>query len=114
MTYTSQLTALRNYFNTGITKTHAFRKQQLQKLKAAILNHEQDLYDAMYADLKKSPEETWVTETGMVIAEINEALRKVKSWMQPQRTGTTLVNLPSSSRVVFEPMGVVLIIGPWN
>lgn len=114
MTYTSQLTALRNYFNTGITKTHAFRKQQLQKLKAAILNHEQDLYDAMYADLKKSPEETWVTETGMVIAEINEALRKVKSWMQQQRTGTTLVNLPSSSRVVFEPMGVVLIIGPWN
>ena len=68
--------ALRSYFDSGATKEFFFRKEQLKKLKASILNHEQDLYDALYADLKKSPEETWVTETGMVIAELNAAIKQ--------------------------------------
>jgi aldehyde dehydrogenase (NAD+) len=58
----TSLEKMRQYFNTGTTKPYAFRKEQLKKLKASILNHEQDLYDALHADLKKSPEETWVTE----------------------------------------------------
>jgi aldehyde dehydrogenase (NAD+) len=105
---------LRHYFNSGATKPHAFRKEQLKKLKAAILNHEQDLYDALYADLKKSPEETWVTETGMVLAELNAALKNLHHWMNPERASTNLLNMPSGSRVLKEPLGVVLIIGPWN
>src|SRR5689334_4051671 len=111
---TDQLQALRNYFGSGSTKAYSFRKEQLKKLKASILAHEQDLYDALYADLKKSPEETWVTETGMVLAELNTAISHLKSWMRPDRAGTNLLNLPSRSRVMKEPLGVVLIIGPWN
>lgn len=110
----SSLENMRRYFNSGITKTYAFRKEQLQKLKASILKHEQDLYDALYADLKKSPEESWVTETGLVIAELSAALRHLRGWMSPERAGTNLLNLPSRSRVMREPLGVVLIIGPWN
>lgn len=109
-----KLQALRNYFNSGATKEYSFRKEQLKKLKASILAHEQDLYDALYTDLKKNPEETWVTETGMVIAELNAALKHLRSWMRPDRAGTNLLNLPSRSRVMKEPLGVVLIIGPWN
>jgi aldehyde dehydrogenase (NAD+) len=110
----SSLEAMRRYFNSGATQTYRFRKEQLQKLKASILKHEQDLYDALYADLKKSPEESWVTETGLVISELNAALRNISSWMSPERTGTNLLNLPSRSRIISEPLGVVLIIGPWN
>ncbi|HKC37441.1 MAG TPA: aldehyde dehydrogenase family protein, partial [Chitinophagaceae bacterium] len=77
-------------------------------------DHEQDLYDALYADLKKSPEETWVTETGMVIAELNTALKNLRNWMAPERVSTNLLNLPSGSKILKEPLGVVLIIGPWN
>jgi aldehyde dehydrogenase (NAD+) len=110
----SSLENMRRYFSSGITKTYEFRKEQLQKLKASILKHEQDLYDALYADLKKSPEESWVTETGLVISELNAALRHLRGWMSPERAGTNLLNLPSRSRVMREPLGVVLIIGPWN
>ena len=105
---------LRRFFAGGSTLPYVFRKEQLKNLKASILKHEQHLYDALYADLKKSPEETWVTETGMVIAELNEAIKNLKSWMQPESVNTNLLNMPSGSRVLKEPLGVVLIIGPWN
>ncbi|HJS54202.1 MAG TPA: hypothetical protein VJ765_06645, partial [Chitinophagaceae bacterium] len=69
----SRLEKMRHYFNSGITRPYSFRKGHLKKLRSSILNHEQDLYDSLYADLKKSPEETWVTETGLVISELNAA-----------------------------------------
>jgi aldehyde dehydrogenase (NAD+) len=110
----TSLEKMRLYFNSGASRSYSFRKEQLKKLKASILSHEQDLYDALYADLKKSPEETWVTETGMVIAELNAALKDLRSWMEPESVSTNLLNMPSGSRIMKEPLGVVLIIGPWN
>ena len=109
-----RLQLMRSYFNGGATKPYAFRIQQLKALKAAIVKHEEDLYAALYADLKKSKEESWVTELGMVISELNAILKGLKQWMQPESAGTNLLNLPSSSYVLKEPLGVVLIIGPWN
>ena len=110
----AKLEALRDYFDSGATRSYGFRKEQLAKLKRSILAHEQDLYDALRSDLNKSPEETWVTETGMVIAELNAALKHLRDWMKPERVSTNLLNMPSGSRVMKEPLGVVLIIGPWN
>jgi len=110
----SSLENLRTFFNSGNTQSYAFRKEQLNRLKSSILKHEQDLYDALYTDLKKSPEEVWVTETGMVISELNTAIKKLSKWMKPKRVSTNLLNLPSRSRILSEPLGVVLIIAPWN
>lgn len=109
-----QLLSLKNYFDSGATRPYAFRKQQLQKLKAAILQYEQPLYESLYADLKKNPEESWVTETGFLIGSINSTLKGLREWMQPERVPTNLVNFPSSSYILREPLGTVLIIGPWN
>ena len=114
MAYTNELLNLQNYFKTGETKSYAFRLKQLKKLKQSILKHEDDLYDALNKDLKKSKEETWVTETGMVLSELSAALKHLKNWMEPERVSTNLLNMPSSSRIIPEPLGVVLIIGPWN
>lgn len=105
---------LRQYFQSGVTRPLAFRLTQLKKLKQAVLAHEQEIYAALRADLNKSPEEAWVTEIGLVIKEINHTIRKLPDWMKPERKGTDLVNLPSSSFVVRDPLGTVLIIGPWN
>lgn len=110
----SHLEKMRRHFDSGATRSYAFRKAQLKRLKTAILEHEQELYDALYADLKKSPEEVWATETGMVLAELNTAISNLRDWMEPQSVTTNLLNLPSSSKVIQEPLGVVLIIGPWN
>jgi aldehyde dehydrogenase (NAD+) len=109
-----QLQTMRAFYESGATRTLAFRKQQLQKLKAAIYQYEQPLYDALHKDLKRSAEESWVTELGVVMADINLALRNLRHWMQPQRVSTNLVNLPSASYIFREPLGVVLIISPWN
>lgn len=114
MPNTGSLEGMRSFFQSGATLSSSFRKEQLKKLRAAILENEQALYDALYKDLRKSAEECWVTELGLVIAEINIALKNIDNWMSPERVGTNLLNLPSGSRVYSEPLGVVLIIAPWN
>jgi aldehyde dehydrogenase (NAD+) len=108
------LLPLREFFNENSTRSYSFRKAQLTALKNAILSHEHELHEALYTDLRKSPEESWVTETGFLIAEINHTLRHLKSWMKRDRVRTNLLNFPSRSFIYKEPMGVVLIIGPWN
>jgi aldehyde dehydrogenase (NAD+) len=110
----NKLVAMRRYFESGATKSFSFRKEQLQQLKAALQKHEKDLHEALYADLKKSSEESWVTETGFLLSELNETLQQLKKWMRPEKAKTNLVNFPSSSYIMREPLGVVLIIGPWN
>ena len=114
MTEIGHLERMRAWFNSGATRSYKFRQEQLKKLRAAIIKHEEGIYQALYEDLKRSKEECWVTENGMVLSELNAAIRHVHRWMRPQRTGTNLVNLPSGSKLMSEPLGVVLIIGPWN
>jgi len=109
-----KLQSLSNYFKSGKTKDYSFRKQQLLNLKKAILDNEEELYKCLYTDLKKSKEEVWVTETGFVLTEINDALKHLKKWMSRKKAGTNLLNFPSSSYIIPEPLGVVLIIAPWN
>lgn len=108
------LLRMRHYFDSGVTRSFKFRKEQLLQLKRALLKYEGPLHEALYADLKKSPEESWVTETGFLLTEINTALKHLRGWMQPESIATNLVNLPSSSYIYREPLGTVLIISPWN
>lgn len=108
------LSAARRYFNSGATRTYTFRKEQLQKFKQAILAHEEAINQALYQDLKKSPEEVYASELGLLLAEITVTLKNLRSWMKPVHTGTNVLNLPSSSKIYRDPLGVVLIISPWN
>lgn len=105
---------MRAFFEGGATQSYQFRKEQLIKLKKAILNHSDLLQQALYTDLKKSAEEAWITETGFVLSEISNALRNLQKWMAPETVSTNLLNLPSKSYLLTEPLGVVLIIAPWN
>jgi len=112
---TSVLTAqMRTYFETSVTKPYDFRLQQLQKLKATVQKYEIEIFEALYKDLHKSKEECWITENGFFLSEIGVAIKKLSSWMKPEKVGTNLLNIPSSSFIMPEPLGVVLIISPWN
>ncbi len=110
----ADLRAMRKYFDSGTTLPYRFRKEQLQILRSAVSGYEDRLNAALYQDLKKSPEEIWVTETGFFTAEINKVIRNLKKWMRPRKVPTNLLNLPSRSYIFSEPLGVVLIIAPWN
>ena len=110
----NQLIQLRNKFQTGFTHFLNFRKLQLQKLKTSVLKYEEEIYAALYEDLKKSKEEVWVTEIGFFLTELSATLRNIDKWTKPKRVSTNFLNLPSSSYIYQEPLGVVLIIAPWN
>ena len=110
----NELQAIREFYNSGATRTYAFRKQQLLALKQAVLRYETEINKALFTDLGKSAEEVYGTEIGLVLADINLAVKKLHKWMRPRRAATNLVNLPSSSKIYHDPLGVVLIISPWN
>jgi len=110
----TQLEALRQYFQSGATQPFEFRLLQLKRLKQMVLDNEHALYKALHADLKKTDEDAWATEIGFFLSELNYTIEHLKGWMQPKSVPTNLVNLPSSSFTIQEPLGVVCIIAPWN
>ena len=104
----------RNYFLSGATQSYDFRISQLNRLKKVVLESEKEIYQALYADLKKTDEDAWATEIGFFLSELNDTIEHLKAWMQPSTVATNMVNMPSSSYIMPEPLGVVCIIAPWN
>ena len=111
---TANINALKDYFSTGATQTYAFRLLQLERLKKAVMDSENILYEALYADLKKTDEDAWATEVGFFLSELNYTIKHLQEWMEPKSVATNLVNMPSTSYTIQEPLGVVCIIAPWN
>ncbi|KAB1063987.1 aldehyde dehydrogenase [Salibacter halophilus] len=104
----------KNYFYSGVTRSAKFRKQQLRTLKRAIQNHEQQLHEAMKADFQKPEFESFVSETGYLLRDIDHTLNHLDDWMKPEKKSSSLLSAPSKSYVMREPYGVSLIIAPWN
>lgn len=114
MAVTNDLLKMRQYFDTGVTKSYSFRKERLIRLQQTVIRYQQEIQNALYTDLKKSAEETWITETGFLLSEISYALKYLHKWMKNESVATNLLNIPSKSYIAKEPLGTVLIIGPWN
>ena len=74
----------RKRFQSGESRSYAWRRNKLLQLKALILQHENEIYEALHSDLHKSKEETYATEVGIMLSEINHALRHLKTWMRPK------------------------------
>ena len=104
----------RGYFATNQTKDIHFRLKQLRKLKAVIVKDRKKIENALWDDLHKSPEESYLTEISIVLSEIDNHLKHLKKWAKPKRVSTPLHLLPSSSKIIYEPLGVSLIVAPWN
>ena len=102
------------FFESGATREYTFRKNQLIKLKKMISDNEPLIIEALKQDLHKPAFESFTSEIGLLYSEIDDALKNLKKWMKPKRVSTPIVHFPTSSKVYFEPLGVVLIIGPWN
>lgn len=108
------LQPMRQFFDSGATRPYEWRRQQLQKMQQLVLTHQTDIQTALYTDLKKSPEEAYGSEIGLLLSEIRYMLKHLSRWMRPRRVRTNLVNWPSSSTIYRDPLGVVLVIAPWN
>ena len=104
----------REFFNSGVTRAYQYRVECLNKLKVVFKHYEQELNAALKRDLGKSEFEAFLAETGFCQHEITETLKKLKSWMKPKRTWTGLLSQPGTSRIYYSPLGVNLIIAPYN
>lgn len=105
---------LRASVTTGLTRTRAWREEQLAALERMLSQNVSLWESALRADLGKSALEAHVTEIGYTIGEARAARRSLRRWMAPERVVAPLALQPAVARIVPEPLGVALIIGPWN
>ncbi|MBE9031920.1 aldehyde dehydrogenase [filamentous cyanobacterium LEGE 11480] len=104
--------AQRNFFRTGQTQSLDFRIEQLDKLQRYILEYQDEVLAAVKADLNRPAFEGYFEIAA--IAEIKHALKNLRAWAKPQKVKTTIDQFPASAYIQPEPLGVALIIAPWN
>ncbi|MCD7034255.1 aldehyde dehydrogenase [Metabacillus sp. GX 13764] len=103
-----------SFFRSGKTKDLTFRMEMLTKLKDLVSSHEQDIIDALKADLNKPEAEAKRAEAGLVLGEINFMMENLSSWAARKEAKTPASHAGAVSFIVPEPYGSALIIAPWN
>ncbi len=114
MEITSIVARQRSFFESGATRPLSFRMDALKKLQKAIRENEPLINAALKADLNKSPFETYITETGMVLDELHFHLRHLPRWVRAKPVRTPIAQFHAKSFCSPEPYGVVLVMSPWN
>lgn len=104
----------KEYYGSQKTLELSFRKEALQKLLHAIKENEENIFEALKKDLNKAPFETYASEIGLIYTELKDAIKNLYRWNRKKRVRTPLVHFKSTSYIVPEPHGVVLIMSPWN
>jgi aldehyde dehydrogenase (NAD+) len=108
------VTRLRASFDRGRTRPLEYREEQLAGLARMLKEREGEIEAAIHQDLGRPAIEIYASEIALVASELALTRKKLRSWTKPQRVPTSLVAQPGKSRIYHEPLGVVLIIGPWN
>lgn len=102
------------FFRTGKTNTEDFRKKALIKLKNSIKKYRDDILYALKMDLNKSTTESYISEIANVYGEIDFALKNLSDWMKDESEITNIEAAPAKSLTRYEPLGLTLVISPWN
>ena len=85
------------------------------KLKKALLARKEAFVAALDHDFgHRARQETLLLDIGSAIATINYLHGNLRRFMRPERRGIAMVFFPGSNRVVYQPLGVVGIVAPWN
>ena len=114
MTTDAIIATLRATFDSGRTASLAWRKEQLQGVIDLVKQNERQLCDAMAADLGKPPFESWLTELNLVKEEAAYAIKHLDGWAKPTKHKVAAVAQPATAWTEPQPIGVVLVIAPWN
>lgn len=104
----------KGFFKSQKTKDLDYRKRSLIRLREEIVKREKEIIRALYEDFRKPEFESVLSETAIVINEIDLVLKKLCSWAKPRSVKPVLLTFPSASKIYKEPFGTVLIIAPWN
>ncbi|MFM7872568.1 MAG: aldehyde dehydrogenase family protein, partial [Actinomycetota bacterium] len=105
---------LRSTFESGHTRPLEWRRHQLQRMIAMLEENETRFLSALRTDLGKPEVEGYITDIAFITGEIKLMLKNLTKWNKPVKVPTPLVTKPARSRLLPEPLGVVLVIAPWN
>ncbi|MDP9116636.1 MAG: aldehyde dehydrogenase family protein [Actinomycetota bacterium] len=105
---------LRATFGDGRTRPVSWRLQQLERLEAMLTDGEADIAAALACDLGRSAADSFLGDVAPSLAEARYARKHLRTWMRPGRVGLPLSQRPGRAWYSYEPLGVVLVIGPWN
>ena len=108
------LASQRKFFATGKTLPISWRLEQLKKLRASMLRHEEDLYGALKKDLGKSRMESYMCEIGLTLSELTWMEKHIRRLTHEKRVPTPLAQFAARSFQSPTPYGTVLIMSPWN
>ena len=108
-----RLEQMRDRVNRGETRSLNWRLEQLKRLRALVMNHEQEVLKALKQDLGKPPTEAYF-EVVALLQELKLTETNLRRWMRPRSVSVPLAQQPGQDSVIQEPLGCVLIIGPWN
>ena len=108
------LADLRRVFATGRTRVLEWRLEQLRAIERFLDEREPEIAAALAEDLGRSPAEAWLGDVASSKGEAAYARKHVRKWMRRRRESLPLAQLPGRAWVQYDPLGVVLVIGPWN
>jgi aldehyde dehydrogenase (NAD+) len=108
------VSTVRAAFDDGTTRSLVWRRRQLQRMIDLLEENEDELLAALRADLGKPSVEGYVTDIAFVLSELRMMIRNLEKWNATMRVRTPLASMPGRSRIVPEPLGVVLVIAAWN
>ena len=109
----ADLKTLRATVVSGQTRPEAWRRLQLQRLSDLLDRHEADILQALRIDLAK-PELEGMIEIVALLQELKITRRRLKAWMRPRHIPVPIMQRPGRAQLIREPLGCVLVIGPWN
>jgi aldehyde dehydrogenase (NAD+) len=112
--YAELIDDLRSTFDRGHTRSLSWRRRQLEALIQMLDENEQEFIDAVISDLGRPQAEAYLAEVAMTKTEVSHMIKNLKSWTKPKRVRLPLTSLPGSAKVIPEPLGVALVIAPWN
>ncbi len=108
------LDKLRTTFRSGRTKSVEWRKDQLRAMVRMLEENEDAFAQALKDDLNRSPVEAYSADIGFTKAEVKYLLKHVAGWAKPKRVAPSITTFPAKAKIISEPLGVALIIAPWN
>lgn len=111
---TGVLADVRRVFNSGRTRPLSWRSQQLAAIERMCDEREPEIAEALARDLGRPAFDAWLGDIGSTKAEAAFARKHLKKWVKPKRQGLPLAQLPGRAWVQYDPLGVILVIGPWN
>ena len=109
----ADLKTLRSPVVSGQTRPEAWRRLQIKRLSGLLDRHEADILQALRVDLAK-PELEGMFEIVALLQELKLTRRRLKAWMRPRPIPVPIMQRPGRAQVIREPLGCVLVIGPWN